>query len=354
LTHQEAVCQQLTYIGIIRNRILTFKKALECGLYALAMAMATESEVTRPLDWSAGTLETRYFDALMELYTQYINCNDEGYILGGGDLADLIDRWNRRYKDTYNLYIDIEDDIQISSIRQSIRQKFVRDTKTILVRYYNNHWQACCHFGKEKDIARALWERSEAARHSATPSSVDIIHYQRPSYENSSASNTYDSATNAHSNISTPVDLAIDRLVNTLKRLVSGAEDPTLANGGRRVSDQSLCATIDMLPASLGPVAWTIPTEAGGSDNHIINAHKFEIDTEHEPALDTPSTVQNCEGNGLPCSLESCDMYYAHVEESVMSVFYKKFGPDSDLQSNVDKKPTCSPEKALLMKQAWR
>jgi hypothetical protein len=78
------------------GQLLTTCVAWQCGIHVLAMAMASEPEVTRLLDWSAGTLETRYFDALMDLYIKYIKYNDENHILSRDDLADIIDRWNRR------------------------------------------------------------------------------------------------------------------------------------------------------------------------------------------------------------------------------------------------------------------
>jgi hypothetical protein len=95
------------------GQLLTTCVTWQCRIHALAMAMASEPEVTRLLDWSAGTLETRYFDALMDLCIQYIKYNDENHILSRDDLTDIIDRWNRRYKDTYNREEEQEDKEEI-------------------------------------------------------------------------------------------------------------------------------------------------------------------------------------------------------------------------------------------------
>jgi len=110
--------------------------ALDSGIYALAMAMATEPEVTGPPDWSAGTLEKRYFDALHDIQSQYLGFDDENYVLNDGDLADIIVRWGRRYKDTYDLYIDNEDDIKPAQLSGDSTQ----DAKVILLRCHKGRW----------------------------------------------------------------------------------------------------------------------------------------------------------------------------------------------------------------------
>jgi hypothetical protein len=328
---------------LVVSHQLTSQTARNSGLYALAMAMATEPDITRPTDWAAGTLESRYFETLMDLYIQYIDYNDGDYVLSKDGLSDIIGRWNRRYKDTYTLYIDNEDDIQLSRIKHNS----ARNSKTILVRCYKGRWQACCHFGEGKSVMEVLFERFSEVHNPATPSSVNIMHDQTSDCGPSVASGEHNMALNGVNNISVPVRSAMDRLVNTLERLVSGVED-------RRAPDQNLIAVVDEATASIDKVAWTTPTEAGSAHDDVINDYDFEAGTEHELALETPSIVHDCGATGSPCNLENCDLYYTHIQESVEAHLYKKFGPESDLPSSMDKKPTCSPEKTALMKQACR
>ncbi|KAG9663564.1 hypothetical protein KCU64_g1233, partial [Aureobasidium melanogenum] len=111
----------------------------ESGTYALAMAMATHKENTGPPDWSPGTLERRYYDALEALQAQYIGYEDKNYLLTEGDLVDIIRSWGKRYRDKYQLYIDDYDDIYTAD-------EFDPSAKIVLVRCINNRWEACCYF----------------------------------------------------------------------------------------------------------------------------------------------------------------------------------------------------------------
>lgn len=111
----------------------------ECGTYALAMTMATHKENTGSPDWSPGTLERRYYDALEALQAQYIGYEGDSYLLSDGDLVDIIRCWSKRYRDKYQLYIDDYDDIDTCD-------ELDPSAKVILVRCINGRWEACCYF----------------------------------------------------------------------------------------------------------------------------------------------------------------------------------------------------------------
>jgi hypothetical protein len=153
---------------------LTPVAALECGLYALAMAMATEPEVIRPLDRSSGTLEKRYCNALQEIHSQYLGFDDKNYVLGQGDLCDIIDSWERRYKDTYGLYIDDMDDIRL----EDAGHESTEDTKVILLRCLKGRWQACCYFENGKGSVDTSPVDLSSDQSSAPQSSIDSMHNQ--------------------------------------------------------------------------------------------------------------------------------------------------------------------------------
>lgn len=130
------------------------------------MAMATHKENTGPPDWSPGTLERRYYDALEALQAQYIGYEDKNYLLTEGDLVDIIRSWGKRYRDKYQLYIDDYDDIYTAD-------EFDPSAKIVLVRCINNRWEACCYFNGAGKITGISPVDQTAARYMPSNSSAD-------------------------------------------------------------------------------------------------------------------------------------------------------------------------------------
>jgi hypothetical protein len=263
------------------------------------MAMATEPEVNRPLIWSSGTLEKRYFNVLQELHWQYSRFNDESRILNDGDLVDIMNIWGRRYKDTYALYIDNEDNIQQVQLSYDI----AKDAKIILLRCLEGRWQACCHFEEARRSANtALVDLSKDQRPVAHLS-IDSSHAQRPDLT-ATMSPEHNALADGVSNTSATVDPTTENLINTLERLASGVENLTLAVEARKSSENSLHVAIDKLIASLDKAAHD---QTEHPLDEATNNYGSRASTEYDPGLNTPSTVQDTVTAESVSNLEDCD-----------------------------------------------
>lgn len=270
---------------------LTSVAALECGLYALAMAMATEPDFIRPLDWSSGSLEKRYYNALQEIQTQYLGFDDENYLLGEGDLCDIIARWGLRYKDTYGLYIDVMDNIQL----EETGQESTEDTKVILLRCLKNRWQACCYFEEGIGSVNTSTVDLSSDQSSAPQSSDNSMHNQLSDSTTAKASEKYDNAINEVNKIFTSPEFTNERLANTLERLATGVENVALAIEAREKSEERLYVAIDKLTASLDKATQAAQAQPQRSFDVAINNYGTRTSTENDPGFNTPSTVQGTE-----------------------------------------------------------
>jgi hypothetical protein len=301
------------------DRSLTKQTAHECGIYALAMAMATEPEVTRPLDWSAGTLEKRYYDALRDLRYDYSGPESDRVLIDS-DLSDIIYHWGRRYKDTYALYIDIGDHIQLldTDNLDDPNCNATKDSKVILVRRGEDVWQACCHFEKEKSSVNTPLASSSTDQHSTSQSSVDSIYDQKGDCNTSVISGKHNNSAGEASDVSTPVDLGSEKLVNTLERLISGVENLSYDLKEHTASNKSLQNAVTELIAQSARPAGTTEAEAGSDLDGVTNHPGSRTSTEYDLGLNTPSTVQDV--GALQSASELEDSYNAfgfyHIYEA--------------------------------------
>lgn len=285
---------------------LTSVAALECGIYALAMAMATEPEVTRHLDWSSGTLEKRYYDALQDLHSQYLGFDNEDYVLGNGDLFDIIECWGRRYKDTYGLYIDDRDNIRLENT----------GTKVILLRCFKDRWQACCYFEEENGSVNTSPVDLSADQPPAPQSSVDSINNQlRDSTAPKTWKNLDDTANEI--NNTAAVDSTTAKLVSTLQKLVTGVERLTLVVETRNAYDKkNLRAVVNGLKVLLDRAPLTAHAKVECDLNKATNESASEADTEYDIALNTPSTMQAARKTESPSEFDACDNLAASTSRS--------------------------------------
>lgn len=251
--------------------------------------MATEPEVTGSPDWTAGSLEKRYYDALQDIQSQYLGYDDEDYILNDSDLTDIVLRWERRYKDTYDLYIDNEDNIKPAQLSSDSTQ----DAKAVLLRCHKGRWQACCYFGEEGGSAGILHDDSSTDKHSSSQSSTNSMRDQTSGHAGSRALQEQGNCINGVNNTSTPVDLTSERLLNNLERLVSSVETLALAVETRKASEEKLYVAIDNLTATLDKTNQYAQTSTQNSLGSTANNHDSTTSTEYGTGLDTPSTVQD-------------------------------------------------------------
>lgn len=270
---------------------LTSCIALESGAYALAMAMATEPGITGVLDWSAGTLEKRYYDAVQDIQSQYLGFDDANHVLSDGDLADIMLRWERRYKDTYDLYIDNEDDIKPAQLSSDSTQ----DAKVVLLRSHKGRWQACCYFGEEGGSAGTPHDDSSTDQHSSSQSSTNSMRDRTSGHAGSRALQEQGNCINGVNNTSAPVELTSERLLNNLERLVSSVETLALAVETRKASEEKLYVAIDNLTATLDKTNQYAQASTQNSLGTTAKNHDSTTSTEYGTGLDTPSTVQDTE-----------------------------------------------------------
>lgn len=261
------------------------------------MAMATEPAVTTPSDWSAGTLEKRYFDALDDIRSQYLGWDDDDYILNDADLTDIISRWERRYKDTYDLYIDNEDDIKPAQLSGDSAQ----DAKVILLRCHRGRWQACCYFGEGGGSAGTPGDDLSANQGSAPQSSADSMADQASGCVASMPTKQSDESVNGVNNTSTPVNSAIEKLANTLERLTTSVEKIALAVEARETREGGRHVVTDGLMASLNKVA---QDQTRSSPDEATNNCDSRTSTDYGLGLNTPSSGQD---DGMTQSLSSLE-----------------------------------------------
>ncbi|KAH0290038.1 hypothetical protein M436DRAFT_61685 [Aureobasidium namibiae CBS 147.97] len=283
--------------------------ALESGIYALAMAMATEPHVTGPPDWSTGTLEKRYLDALHDIQSQYLGFDDENYLLNDSDLTDIIVRWERRYKDTYDLYIDNEDDIKPAQVSGDS----ALDAKVILLRCHNRRWQACCYFGKNGSSVSAPPEGSSPNQRSAPQSSATSMGDQTSSGEAATTPEKHDNSTNDVNGTSSTIELTIGKLTNTLEGLVTAVEKIALAVDARQKSEGSLRTAIESLMLPLDKVA---QKQARRSPHETTDKHDSKTSTEYDLRVNTPSTVRDTVTAESVSSLDDCGSDLASASHS--------------------------------------
>lgn len=258
--------------------------------------MATDSKVTASPDWSAGTLETRYYDALHDIQSQYLGFDDENYILNDGDLTDIILRWERRYKDTYDLYIDNEDDIKPAQSSSDSAQ----DAKVVLLRRHKDRWQACCYYGQESSSTTNHHDDSSTDQHSALQSSGTGMHGQTSDAEATITRGEHDQSANGVNNTSTSVDSIIEKLVNTLESLVTGVGEIALAIETQKTSEGSFRDAVDNLMASIDKITQD-------QTQQCSEEHSSKTSTEYDLGFNTPSTLQDVDIAESVSGLEDCD-----------------------------------------------
>ena len=213
------------------------------------MAMATEPKVTRPLNWSTDTLEKRFLDALRDIHSQYLGSGDENYVLDDADLSGIIEHWGRRYKDTYDLHIDTEDDIKPASINT----KSGKDAKILLVRCIKGRWQACCHFEEARTFVDTL-AISSAAKHSPRQPSIKKKRDQRTVSAAPAVLKKHNSAALGVEKPLDGLDSATEFAVNVLNECVSELQNILLA-AQREADYKDLRLSIDKMTASFNELA---------------------------------------------------------------------------------------------------
>ncbi|KAG9529403.1 hypothetical protein KCU93_g3468, partial [Aureobasidium melanogenum] len=263
--------------------------ARESGLYALAMAMASNATDVRPLRWSPGVsplrwssdaLEKRYYDALkaiQEQYTNYSNENEDEALLDH-DLQVIIDSWHRRYRDMYRLYVDDNDHIYPVDPLRTVG-------KIILLRRAEDRWEACCHFETQATgftICGFQTCSSEPRLQLEYPSNNALG--QAENHTMHKTAETLDGTVHK-STTSIPDHSANDALVNTLEALSSGIKELTLAIEQRLESEKNLCTAMDKLITSLDK---TIQAQTHTSFDDVTNDGTYKTGSESSSTPSTP------------------------------------------------------------------
>jgi hypothetical protein len=269
---------------------LTTLPALESGIYALAMAMATEPHITRPLDWSTGTLEKRYYNALQDIFCKYFAFADENCCLNDDNLCDILKRWDKRYQDTYHLFVDYDDNIQSARGFYSSAS----NAKVIILRENRDRWQACCHFEGEQSSNNTPPVDRLTDQCSASPPFVGSVHNQRSDSTNPKVSEKRNDADSEINNTFTALNSTHDKLVDTLEKLVTAVEGLVIAVQTRNVCDKKeLCAAICNLTVPVDRAPGAGLAEPENNVNEFINHYASETSTEHDLTPNTPSAMQD-------------------------------------------------------------
>lgn len=251
------------------------------------MAMATDPEVTGAPDWSEGTLERRYYDALEDLQMTHLGfTEDNDHFLNNGVLVDIMLSWDRRYKDTYELYIDVYDNIEPARLSGVAPP----DAKIILVRCHKDRWQACCYFGEKSSSDGTSRDGWSGNNHSAQQSSVNGKGDQTPGCMSSTTPENFDNSTNGADNTSTAVHSTLEKLANILERLVTGVEKIAFAVDALNTSGGNLRIAVDDIIASLDKIAHH---QSPLSPDQIPNDDGSWTSTKYDFGLDTPSSMQD-------------------------------------------------------------
>lgn len=309
---------------MIQTHRYSYEVGPESGLRALAMAMATEPEINRPVDWSAGTLEERYYDALQNLYIQYLGYEEANYSLTDNDLSDIIFRWGRRYKDTYNLYIDNEDDIQLASSLS----KSIHDSKTILVRRSTNGWQACCHFEAAGSSVSTLLVDSSPNQHLKPQPLVNAVRDELSSCATETAPE--EQVTSAHevNNNSTAGSPTAEDFLTALKRLVSSVQVLTLAIETHYPSADELHTAIHGFAALIKVSPGAAQTGTDSDIEEFSDECDSEPSTELEIAPNTSLTVQDAGAVDHSSDQDDCKapITISDEEAEFFAFFDRNFG----------------------------
>ncbi|KAG9750094.1 hypothetical protein KCU73_g6666, partial [Aureobasidium melanogenum] len=254
--------------------------ARESGLYALAMAMASNASDVRPLRWSSDALEKRYYDALKAIQAQHTNYSkrNEDEALLDSDLQAIIDSWYRRYRDMYRLYVDDNDNIYAANYMQ-------KSGKIILLRRVEDRWEACCHFETQATgftICDFQTCSSEPRLQLEYP--INNTLGQAENRNMHTTAETLDGTVHK-STTSIPDHSANDALVNTLEALSSGIKGLTLAIEQRLEFEKNLCTAMDKLITSLEKV---IQAQTHTSFDDVTNDGTYKTASESSSTPSTP------------------------------------------------------------------
>ncbi|KAH0033952.1 hypothetical protein KCU78_g2360, partial [Aureobasidium melanogenum] len=215
--------------------------ARESGLYALAMAMATNATDIRPPCWSSDALEKRYYDALEAVQVQHTKTSNgnEDEALSHYDLEKIINPWHRRYRDMYRLYIDSNDNIYATCSSEPRLQL-------------------------EYPINNTLSQAENHTMHTTAETLDGTVHKPITSIPDHSAN---------------------DALIKTLGALSSGIKELTLAIEQRLESEKNLCTAMDKLITSLDKA---IQAQTHTSFDDVINDGTYKTDSESSSTPSTP------------------------------------------------------------------
>lgn len=244
--------------------------------------MATDPRTAYALDWSAGTREKCYFDALKDLFSQYIGCDDEDDVLSEDDHRDIMARWRKRYKDTYDLFIDNDDDIQPLFVNYDTTQ----DAKVILLRCMNDRWEAYCHFEGAKNSAHNPLPPILNVAMISLCDRIDRTRVATPLKVSGRVNNGEDATTDTSGHD----DSLNEKLVETLERLISSVEDLAAAVKTRSISETNLCTAMDKLSASLNKTTQAqtqtqIQAQVHDPLAQATKDHGIDINTDHDHAV---------------------------------------------------------------------
>ncbi|KAG9662803.1 hypothetical protein KCU64_g1717, partial [Aureobasidium melanogenum] len=251
--------------------------ARESGIYALAMSMATNANGVRLRDWSPGTPESCYYNALKALIAHHsLKCSNgpEDKALSNIDITSIVHIWRAAYGGKHPPYINDNDYMILANAVN-------KTVKELMIRRVNNLWEACCHF-------KAATSSTTSPFQTLSPEPRLKLDFLTSKVLDQTENATRTATTTGDSTIGrsgtfTPVDSTRNTLNSTLETLSSGIKELTLAIQKRSESEKSLCTAMDKLTAFLEKA-----TQAHTSFDSVMHNRTPETSSEDGSVTSSP------------------------------------------------------------------